>query len=367
MTVTSVDTPGSGLKATSRRAAAATALFAVLLASVFVVTRVGAVNFDGFVAAGSVTAEGASVFTYDHYGYDGQFFYRLALEPFSTAERVDGIAFDATAYRQQRIGYPLLAFLTTALTPLSTVQALVIVNVIAIGAMVYFGARIAQHLGRSPVFALLLLAWPGFIFSLGLDLSEIVAAAFVLGGLRFAFVNQHGLATLWLAGAVLTRETTVLIAAAAIFVYRRWIYTWAIGLLAVWEVTVWVMWGEIPGLTSRPAPGARMVGLPFAGLIEGAQRWGVIDLAMGVSLLVVMWIGAIHFKKGTLAGTGFVVYGFLALCLGWPVWESWRGFSRATVELILMVFVLRLTAAHAPTGATAEQTDAAPRLTPTDG
>jgi hypothetical protein len=352
--VTSVDIPSrSHPRAAHRRTAALTALVAVVLASLFVVLRVAAVDFDGFVAAGSVTAEGASVFTYDHHGYDGQFFYRLALEPFSTAERVDGIAFDAPAYRQQRIGYPLLAFLATALTPLSTVQALVIVNVIAVGGMIYFGARIAQHLGRSPACALLLLAWPAFIFSLGLDLSEIVAAAFVLGGVRFAMTHQHGIAALFLAAAVLTRETTVLIAVVAVFVYRRWIYAWVVGLLAAWEATVWVMWDEIPGLTSRPAPGARMVGLPFAGLVEGVQRWNIIDLAMAVSLLVVMWIGATHFKRRTLAGTAFLVYAFLTLCLGWPVWESWRGFARGTVELILMVFVLRL----APSTATDDYAD----------
>jgi hypothetical protein len=138
-----------------QRTAILVSLIGLALAAFFAWLRVEAVGFDGFVAAGSVTAEGSSVFTYDHYGYDGQFFYRLALEPFTTAERVDGIIFDGAAYRQQRIGYPLLAFLTAAFTPLSTVQSLVIVNVVAVGAMVYFGARIAQHLGRSPAFALL--------------------------------------------------------------------------------------------------------------------------------------------------------------------------------------------------------------------
>jgi hypothetical protein len=343
MAVTSVDTTSrSQPRVSGRRAAAATAVVAIALAAVFVSVRVGAVDFEGFVAAGDVNAEGTSIFTYDHHGYDGQFFYRLALQPLSTAERVDGIAFDASAYRQQRIGYPLLAFLTAATTPLSTVQALVIVNLIAIGVMVYFGARIAQHLGRSPTFALLLLAWPAFIFSLGLDLSEIVAAALVLGAFSFAMRHQHTAATFLLCGAALTRETTALVAVAAIVVYRRWIYAWVVGVLASWQVAVWVLWGEIPGLTSLPAPGERLLGPPFAGLIQGAQRWGIIDVAVGFSLLVVMWIGANHFRKGTLAGTAFLGYGLLALCLGWPVWESWRGFSRATVELVLMVFVLRL-------------------------
>ena len=327
----------------SRRGSAfAVAVIAVALASVFVAVRVAAVGFEGFVAAGEVNTQGASIFTYNHHGYDGQFFYRLALEPFSTAERVDGVAFDAPAYRQQRIGYPLLAFLTAALTQLPTVQALVIVNVVAVGAMVYFAARIAQYLGRSPAFALLLLAWPAFIFTLGLDLSEIVAAGLVLGGLRFAMGHRHSLAVVLLSGAVLTRETTALVAVAALFIYRQWIYVWVLGVLASWEATVWAMWGEIPGMTSLPAPGERLLGFPLLGLVEGAQRWGVIDLAVGTALLVVLWIGASHLRKGTVTGTAFLAYATLTLCLGWPVWESWRGFSRATVELIVVVFVLRL-------------------------
>ena len=46
-------------------------------------------------------------------GYDGQFFYRLALDPWSTDLKVDGITFDSPAYRQQRIVYPLLARVLT--------------------------------------------------------------------------------------------------------------------------------------------------------------------------------------------------------------------------------------------------------------
>src|SRR5690606_18860329 len=120
---------------------------------------------------------------------------------------------------------------------------------------------------------------------------------------------------------------------------------------ATWQLTVWALWGEVPGLTSLPAPGERLLGFPFVGVVEGAQKWGVIDLAGGVALLVVVWIGATHFRKGTLPGTAFLAYVALMLCLGWPVWESWRGFARATVELVLMVFVLWLapsTTAAAP-------------------
>jgi hypothetical protein len=40
-------------------------------------------------------------------GYDGQFYYRLALDPFTKARFGYGIALDDAPYRQQRILYPL--------------------------------------------------------------------------------------------------------------------------------------------------------------------------------------------------------------------------------------------------------------------
>lgn len=328
--------------------ALAVAAAAVVLAGMFVWVRVSAVGFDGFVGAGAVTADGSSVFTYDHYGYDGQFFYRLAVEPFSTAERVDGIAFDAPAYRQQRIGYPLLAHVL-ALTPLTTVQAMVLVNVGAVGVLAFFAARIAQHGGRSPAWGLLILTWPAFIFALGLDLAEIVAAALALGGVLFALHNRHELAAAAMTGAVLTRETTVLLAVVALFAYRKWAYAWTIGALVVWEVLVIAMWGAVPGLTSRPTPGGTLIGLPFVGWLAGAGRWGILDLASVVALVVVVWIGGQHLRSKTLPSAAFAAYVLLAVCLGTQVAESWRGFTRASVELALMAYVLRVTNTDVPT------------------
>jgi hypothetical protein len=289
------------------------------------------------------------------HGYDGQFFYRLALEPFSTAERVDGIAFDAPAYRQQRIGYPLLAFLTTALTPA-------------------LHRAIAGHRQRGggrgdgllrPLASPSISAGPRpspCCCSPGPPSSSLSASTCPRSwrppsssaGFDSPWTQQHGLAVLFLSGAVLTRETTALVAVAALFVYRRWIYAWVLGVIASWEVTVWAMWGEIPGMTSLPAPGERLLGFPLVGLVEGAQRWGVIDLAVGVALLVVMWIGASHFRKGTLAGTAF-----LGSTRSWPsAWAGRCGRAGAashgrTVELIVLVFVLRL----APSTATDDYAD----------
>jgi len=42
-------------------------------------------------------------------GYDGQFYYRLAESPLSTAQQAAGVQFDHPALRTTRIGYPMLA------------------------------------------------------------------------------------------------------------------------------------------------------------------------------------------------------------------------------------------------------------------
>src|SRR5215472_4281532 len=40
--------------------------------------------------------------------YDGQYFYRLALEPWTRDRTASGVTFDSPLYRQGRIAYPLV-------------------------------------------------------------------------------------------------------------------------------------------------------------------------------------------------------------------------------------------------------------------
>src|SRR5258705_14008134 len=46
-------------------------------------------------------------------GYDGQFYYRLAIAPFSTQESIAGVHFDYPVYRAQRTLYPMLSYLVS--------------------------------------------------------------------------------------------------------------------------------------------------------------------------------------------------------------------------------------------------------------
>jgi hypothetical protein len=143
-------------------------------------------------------------------GYDGQFYYRLAMAPFSLEQRAFGVAFDSPAWRTQRIAYPLIAWSLSLGRPAWAPVSLVFANLIGLAAIGFFASRLAARLRLGFQPALLVVLWPGFIISLMHDTTEIVAAAFLLGALDFYYAKRM----LWFAClgalATLTRETSIL-------------------------------------------------------------------------------------------------------------------------------------------------------------
>jgi len=167
-------------------------LVALALVVGFVLVRlVLATSVAGFTVAGdrfvdpALTPDRLPV-TQESGGYDGQFVYRLALEPW-TQQRTDyGITLDNPAYRQQRIATPALAWAVGLLPGVSTALALLLVNVAALTVAAAFAVRLAVALGRHPLTGLVLAVPAGMPISLGRDLTEPVAWAAVLAGLWYA-------------------------------------------------------------------------------------------------------------------------------------------------------------------------------------
>lgn len=151
-------------------------------------------------------------------GYDGQFYYRLALDPANLHRTAFGITLDHP-YRLERIGYPALAWLFSLghhrLAPI----ALVVVNVLALTAIGLLGGMLAVWSGRHALWGLLVAGYFGFFKSVGCDLTEPVAAACLLGGV-LAYRREHpAMAGLLFGYGALTRET-VIIAPLAILAIR---------------------------------------------------------------------------------------------------------------------------------------------------
>jgi hypothetical protein len=146
-------------------------------------------------------------------GYDGEFYYRLALDPADLHRTAFGITFDS-AYRVQRITYSAITWLVSAGHRSFVPIALVIVNIIGIGVLGFLGGIVAKDSKRRAIYGLLVVGYFGFLFSLGRDLTEISAASFLLAGIIALRREKAVLAGFMIALAALSRETALAFAVA---------------------------------------------------------------------------------------------------------------------------------------------------------
>jgi hypothetical protein len=296
-------------------AAIALALGLVLVAARYVDAAKG--DISRFVVAGTPWSDptkvphGLHVFSKSP-GYDGQFFYRLGLDPRQLGlARHHGIRLDGPA-RSGRIGYPVLIWVA-ALGGRDTVVpwAMVAINLLALAAVGALGGRIARRFGQHPAWGLLFAAYWGFTASIARDLSDVVAAALTLGTLVLILDRRYFLAALCLSAAVLTREQA-LITGTCIVVGGLWaawrsddlqsrpdrakllpVLLAPAAVLLMWNLTVRSITGEAPVLST-----SGNIGLPFVGLAHGMTVW-LHDIG-GAHGLQFRLYGLLHFAQ--LAG-----------------------------------------------------------------
>ena len=207
------------------------------------------------------------------YGYDGQFFYRLALNPTNFSHVAYGIRVDQP-YRFMRIGYPWLAWLVSLGQHVLVPVVLVAINIVAIGAVGYLGGVFARQGGRPALTGLLLPAYFGLLTSLSRDTAEPLAAVCLLAGLLAVRARRPLLAGLLLAYGALTRESVMVAVAAPAVVQvidvirgRRSVrpgrdhLAWALpaAAFAAWQVVVKLFVGRYPLLID----GDQNTGSPF--------------------------------------------------------------------------------------------------------
>jgi len=252
------------------RSIAAPAVIAVAVAAVFVMLRLVAFA-DGdetkFVVAGSVFTDPErapdGLYVRPDVGYDGNFYYRLALDPLNFDDKAYGITIEGNQQlRRDRILYPAVAHVVVLGSVDATPWALLIVNIAAMGAIAACGAALARANGRAPLWGLLFLSFPLLFFSLGRDLTEPLEVALLLAGLLAVRRERWWWATAAFTGAVLTRETALLVVVA----------------LAADRIWRWVRHEARPGVPDLP--------------------WVVPGAAFAA------WQGVIHLETGRLGFTG---------------------------------------------------------------
>jgi hypothetical protein len=195
---------------------------------VFVVARVAGWA-DGklslFIASGTRYSHPALMFPRIAHvkgkGYDGQFYYRFAFDPFDWHPTAYGITIDHP-YRYTRIGYSVVAWAASLGGHGSVLPfVLVLVNLLGVAAMAWLGGLLARESGRHALWGLLFAAYFGLVVSVGRDTSEPLADACLLGGLLAYRHRRFMLAAALICYAVFTNEP-VLVLPVVLALTRLW-------------------------------------------------------------------------------------------------------------------------------------------------
>jgi hypothetical protein len=296
-------------------------------------------------------------------GYDGQFYYRLALDPFDWAKTAFGITMDQS-YRYTRIGYPVLAWLVSFGQHQLVPYVLVLINLVGVAAMAVLGGMFARASGRHALFGLAFAAYFGLVISVGRDTAEPVAEACMLGGLLAYRRSRYLLAAGLFAFGAITRET-ILFAPAGIAVVRLVEMarrrarpgladlTWVAPAIAygALEVAVhFVVKGKFPLLANT----SRNLTTPFTALYD-ALKYDVahvntahlspIDIALLEYATVAVFIvaGLAVLKITTAPVHERLAFVFFVLELGLlskQIWTSTFGDGRSLIEVYLMALIL---------------------------
>ena len=299
-------------------------------------------------------------------GYDGQFYYRLALDPANWAHTAFGITMDQS-YRYTRIGYPILAWIFSLGQHQLVPVVLVVLNLVAVAVIAMLGGMFARDSGRHALWGLAFAGYFGLVVSVGRDTAEPLAEACMLGGLlayRRGGTRMYLLATALFAWGAITRET-ILLAPAAIAVTRliavarrratpgpadlAWVVpAAAYGLV---EAAVqFVVKGEFPLV----ANGSRNLAVPFTALADALKydaahintaHLSPIDIALleYAALAIFMLAGLAVLGVTTAPAHERLAFVFFVLQLGLlssQIWTSTFGEGRSLIEPYLMALVL---------------------------
>jgi hypothetical protein len=290
----------------------------------------------------------------DSSGYDGQFYYQLGLNPFQPQPVNGGLSISNGPYRHQRIVYPVLAWLFSFGNPDLLPAALLLVNYLALIVLGWLGAQYARLHQRHALWGVLVALYPGFLFSLTRDLTEILGVMFLLAGIiRLGQSSGNIGPTILFTLAIFTRETSFLavVALAIAFIlsktYRRWpVVIIPLTSFALWQIALWSKWGQFPILA-----GQQNIGIPGQGLttfIRSLERTNFMHQVWMLELgLVVMFAAAAAYSLCTTKGTLHHIliwlgYGVLVLSLTRHVWIEDLAYMRAISEFFLfsLLFVI---------------------------
>jgi hypothetical protein len=289
-------------------------------------------------------------------GYDGQFYFRLALDPFTDQRKAFGINLDAPVVRQQRILLPFFTWLIARGGLEITPPVMMVINLGAIAGCAFVTSLLLIGFGISGWYGLLFAFYPGFAVSAGRFLTEPLALFMIFSSLLMLVHRKNFMAAILLSFAVLARETSTLVVAAGFFTWLSgkilqngnknnfsphfsfWLYPTLTFFL--WQLWLWNNWS----IVLLDGDNVSKIGVPLAGFIRATVGnitnlnpetgfYLIMLLAVVVyQLFICRWIR--HFPLLLLIS--WACYVLLVSCTKTAVWSNSTSFLRLSAELNLL-------------------------------
>lgn len=282
-------------------------------------------------------------------GHDGKFFFVQSNDPWVLDPEENAEVLDRPLYRSQRMLYPVFAGGLGLFSPEVIVWAMLVVNILAMGAGTWVVARIAQRMGGSPWWGLAFALNLGFISEVNIGGAGVLAAVAAFGAV-LAFMNERRTAAIaLLALAALAREAMLLAAAGS----ALWLWTNHDRKTAVLSAAVpvaavgtWAVYLRTRIETGSVASDVQEIGLPFQGFIEAFESWlgDPVDLAVGVAIMIlfVLFTRRVWLSRH-IVGVAFIGFVLLGILFTEQVWHSYFDITRAVAPIItsfvLLVFL----------------------------
>jgi hypothetical protein len=305
-------------------------------------------------------------YSHNNIGYDGQFYYFLALDPQHAHDYMEA---PGTIY--SRIGYPMTVRALSGGNAGLIPYMMVLVNIAAAVGGTLAVAFLLRRRGLSPALALLYGLFPGLVIAVIRDLTEPLAFALAAAGL-LAFdprSNRRLLASGSLfALAILTRETVALFPAiltVGLLVGAGPVLHWrdrvrignvfravAFAIIAVAPLFVWrhvvTLWLSHPPIQEYPANGPAhgfvYALVPFHGL-AAQWPWSADDVSNMLTVVVpgLLWAAlAIRALRRKLSLEPWFVLANVLVFVVWlptPVSVDYGSMGRAAIGIVLASLV----------------------------
>jgi len=297
------------------------------------------------------------------YGYDAQFMYLMAFDPWlqrfaSEPARYRDVA-DDPPYRFARMGYSALTSVLSAGQPERfprTMMWLILAGHLLLGLGL---VGVTMKSGAPAWWAASYVAIPGFIASLTFGLPEALACAGLVLGVYGLLSGRAMFAAIAFAAALLVRETGLILAVAAVCALgplrvqqRVQVLIGTLAPMAAWRLfvgaTLFPDWG---GRAYLPSPGDFV--LPFSGFAHlftavsngthpvSETNAAVVypPLLMAAGVLAVWAL----FKTRSALALAATVYAVMAVSLNYAkIWMHVPSGERGTTELFLTLLLLAL-------------------------